>query len=633
MPRDSSGNYTLPPGNPVVDGTVIDVNWANPTLSDVAVQLNNLITRDGLLGATAPIKFNDGTLALPGITWASEATMGWYRPTANTTVLAIQGTARQIWTPTTTTLNTSLNVATDLGVAGNFTLTGNLDVSGTINFAGGITAAGNFAITGTLDNLLGFTVVNGSAGASAVAGFRGTNNVAEQAALIMTGSGYVGLAAASRTSILYTDSTQGHWIMAALASSVLRFSAGGNVEQMRLTAGGNLGIGTAAPATRVHALAAGAGARFRAQSSDASGVTVEVQADAAQAGSLGTITNHPLTFFTNSGEKGRFKATGEFGIGCVPFANVFLQVRVGTNQNLGVLSLGGGTTIGAFTDAGSSAPMRIAPQVLVVSGDGGAHDQFWFDSNGNLGIGRTPTNAANSLEIAKADDARVVLDGTSASAGAGGTILFYRTGAFVGSLGVSANRLGDSSSRLLLQATSDILFHTGGLTERMRLDSTGKLGIGLTPTFLLDVENAAQAVFRLTMTGGAQVYMQANGGSDGRMGTLNNFALQIAQAGNVRMTVPVSDGAVTERVGGVDYIMSLDPGASGPSMPVGSIIFAAATGVTGGALNGLGVTALGGAVTLTVQAFSGGSPQVTNVGSWRNIGAQTSGIGLWQRVA
>jgi len=117
MPRDSGGNYTLPPGNPVVDGTVIDVNWANPTLSDVAVQLNNLLTRDGLLGATAPIKFNDGTLALPGITWASEPTMGLWRSGANTMALAIQGVSRQIWTPTGTTITTPISLTGRLGLA------------------------------------------------------------------------------------------------------------------------------------------------------------------------------------------------------------------------------------------------------------------------------------------------------------------------------------------------------------------------------------------------------------------------------------------------------------------------------------------------------------------------------------
>ena len=68
MPRDGSGNYTLPsPSNPVVSGTVIDVNWANPTMSDIAFQLNNVLTRDGTLGPIAPMKFVDGTQAAPGL--------------------------------------------------------------------------------------------------------------------------------------------------------------------------------------------------------------------------------------------------------------------------------------------------------------------------------------------------------------------------------------------------------------------------------------------------------------------------------------------------------------------------------------------------------------------------------------
>lgn len=80
MPRDISGNYTLPAGiNPVVTNTLIDVNWANPTLSDIATQLNNVFTRDGLLGPLAPVKFVDGTTALPGITFNSATGTGFSR--------------------------------------------------------------------------------------------------------------------------------------------------------------------------------------------------------------------------------------------------------------------------------------------------------------------------------------------------------------------------------------------------------------------------------------------------------------------------------------------------------------------------------------------------------------------------
>lgn len=79
MPRDGSGFYTLPAGNPVVDGTIIDVDWANPTMSDIATQLNNVLTRDGVLGPTLPFKLVDGTVALPGLAFAAAASTGMWR--------------------------------------------------------------------------------------------------------------------------------------------------------------------------------------------------------------------------------------------------------------------------------------------------------------------------------------------------------------------------------------------------------------------------------------------------------------------------------------------------------------------------------------------------------------------------
>lgn len=72
MPRDLSGNYTLPIGNPVVADTIIESAWANTTLSDVATQLGNVVTRDGKLGPLANVpmggtKFTGaGNAASPG---------------------------------------------------------------------------------------------------------------------------------------------------------------------------------------------------------------------------------------------------------------------------------------------------------------------------------------------------------------------------------------------------------------------------------------------------------------------------------------------------------------------------------------------------------------------------------------
>lgn len=90
MPRDGSGNYTLPAGNPVVTGTTVSSAWANTTMSDVAVQLNNVLTRDGLLGPVGPFKLVDGAVATPGLAFNSEAGLGLYRIGSNILAVATQ---------------------------------------------------------------------------------------------------------------------------------------------------------------------------------------------------------------------------------------------------------------------------------------------------------------------------------------------------------------------------------------------------------------------------------------------------------------------------------------------------------------------------------------------------------------
>ncbi len=92
MPRNISGLYTLPPGNPVVEGTVIDVDWANPTMADIALQLNDVLTRDGVLGPTAPFRLVDGDAGAPGLSFASQPNLGLFRPGSGILGIASVGT-------------------------------------------------------------------------------------------------------------------------------------------------------------------------------------------------------------------------------------------------------------------------------------------------------------------------------------------------------------------------------------------------------------------------------------------------------------------------------------------------------------------------------------------------------------
>jgi microcystin-dependent protein len=55
MPRNNSGTYSLPAGNPVVVGSVIEADWANPTMSDIANEITASLPRDGSAPMIGPL--------------------------------------------------------------------------------------------------------------------------------------------------------------------------------------------------------------------------------------------------------------------------------------------------------------------------------------------------------------------------------------------------------------------------------------------------------------------------------------------------------------------------------------------------------------------------------------------------
>lgn len=150
MPRDISGVYTLPAGNPVVNGTVIESAWANSTLSDIATQLNDVITRGGALGPTAPMKFADGTVALPSITFGSQPNLGIYRKTNDNLAVVTGGQSLAEFTAA------SLNVRTNLATDGNLTVAGKVTGDIAVDPAASPTAHYTFTGTGRGTNGLGY---------------------------------------------------------------------------------------------------------------------------------------------------------------------------------------------------------------------------------------------------------------------------------------------------------------------------------------------------------------------------------------------------------------------------------------------------------------------------------------------
>lgn len=94
MSRNASGTYTLPAGNPVVTGTLIESSWANSTLGDIASALTDSLSRSGEGGMTAALRVVDGTVSAPGLAFVNETGSGLYRTGAGDYSFAVLGTQK-----------------------------------------------------------------------------------------------------------------------------------------------------------------------------------------------------------------------------------------------------------------------------------------------------------------------------------------------------------------------------------------------------------------------------------------------------------------------------------------------------------------------------------------------------------
>lgn len=139
MPRNSSGVYTLPAGNPVSPNTLIQSSWANTTLSDVANELTNSLDRNGRGSMLAPFKNIDGTQALPGITYGNEPSTGFWRKA--TAVIGVAIAANEV---------ANFNAA-GLSVTGVVNATGAINATSIISAGLGAVATPSHTFIGDLD--------------------------------------------------------------------------------------------------------------------------------------------------------------------------------------------------------------------------------------------------------------------------------------------------------------------------------------------------------------------------------------------------------------------------------------------------------------------------------------------------
>ena len=78
MPRDPNGTYTLPAGNPVTTGEIIEADWANDTMPDLGAEMTDSLSRSGKGGMGASLTAFDGTVFSPGINFLGSISTGMY---------------------------------------------------------------------------------------------------------------------------------------------------------------------------------------------------------------------------------------------------------------------------------------------------------------------------------------------------------------------------------------------------------------------------------------------------------------------------------------------------------------------------------------------------------------------------
>ena len=221
-----------------------------------------------------------------------------------------------------------------------------------------------------------------------------------------------------------------------------------------------------------------------------------------------------VTVETSGAERLRIDSSGNVGIGTsVPSdynASADNLVVGTTSGNNGITIAAGTASQGSlfFADGTANATEEAAGYLIYVHSDdsmrvGTANtERMRIDSSGNVGIGNTAPSAKLMSQVNTFTDAdKVALKAYNAQ-GVGAYASFQNS--VTGTAFTDGFRIGiDDSENAVLQnlEATNMLFATSA-TERMRIDSSGNVGIGTSsPSTKLDVNGAANVSGNLTVGG------------------------------------------------------------------------------------------------------------------------------------
>jgi len=317
-------------------------------------------------------------------------------------------------------------------------------------------------------------------------------------------------------------------------------------EFMRINSSGNLGIGTNSPSEKLHVDGGDSSyTSFKVQGNgnyalysynDGGGVGIK-DSSGTNIGNLFYIhsAGNNARIYTNGSEKVRIASTGNVGIG--------------TTSPTGLLTVDGGT--GASTSGGTLIVKQKgdtnADGIALTSSDSVSH-RIWKDSNGKLNIGSSSYPSSfvqdftGNLGIGTTSPSRKLHIN-------GGTANFVAK--FESTDGIGGILVADNSTTVDLAVAAEgnnLSFYNN--SERMRIDSSGKVGIGTTsPAFKLQINGTDSSLLQLKNTNGSsgQVRLQFNRDSATRWNLGANLTNDFTFFDQQNSTVPftVKQGATS----------------------------------------------------------------------------------------
>jgi len=357
------------------------------------------------------------------------------------------------------------------------------------------------------------------------------------------------------------------------------------VEMLRITSAGNVGIGTSNPSEQLH-LGRATYPTLKLEETTTGNVVLLQHHSGASETQLTVVGAYPLVFKTSNIERLRISAAGNVGIKNIsPSHTVDIGQSTDATNELYVNAAASGVARVYANTWGTSSAALVANNSSSATGDGvpantlgiafngglpatfvvNAVERMRIDSSGNVGVGITPKTWGSDYRAVELGTYGRLYSSSNGKTGFAANATFNGTNWIAGitTVGSLYEQPLDGSGHVFSTAASTTAGATMTFTERMRIDSSGNVGIGTSaPTRALHVRGtAASASIENTSTAAGdfvdlaivgndttgrfsaygsqhssranQVWLNANTSSSLVLGTNNTERVRITSAGDV----------------------------------------------------------------------------------------------------